>query len=361
MFDAVALCGGGAKGAYQIGAWKALEELGLFHSIRAFSGSSIGGLNAVLFALNDFDLAKKVWYSVREYKVFSERDKHDPALFSREGMVQILRDIPLSRINRLSPEVYVNVFDMGNAKMESILLNQLPEADKISILCATSAIPVVYKSEQIKGRKYIDGGISQAGKIPIAPLYNNGYRNILVISLDEKFDFNPLSSTDNLAQTNNLFSDAHITVISPINPLGTRIVGTLDFSPLAIRDHMLRGYQDSLKILKSEDVYSVKNDFGRINVHIRSQMEHLFSSGKEIERFINTMNFSEINIEMKTMEGKLFYKDIVLLYGWRVQQHIVIQNHYRIIDPDGVRRAWVLNPDDIVRALDDYATALKFG
>jgi NTE family protein len=36
------LSGGGARGAYQIGALKALQELGILDKATAFSGASIG-------------------------------------------------------------------------------------------------------------------------------------------------------------------------------------------------------------------------------------------------------------------------------------------------------------------------------
>ena len=65
---------------------------------------------------------------------------------------------------------------------------------------------------------------------------------------------------------------------------------------------------------------------------------------------------------MPTSGGHLFYSDIVTLFGWRVQQHnlIGLHSHYRILDPENRRRAWVLNPDDIVRALADYEASMKF-
>ena len=43
---ALALEGGGAKGAYQIGAWKALREAGV--KIDAVAGTSVGALNGKL-------------------------------------------------------------------------------------------------------------------------------------------------------------------------------------------------------------------------------------------------------------------------------------------------------------------------
>ena len=42
----LALEGGGAKGAYQIGAWKALREAGIRFS--AVSGTSVGALNGAM-------------------------------------------------------------------------------------------------------------------------------------------------------------------------------------------------------------------------------------------------------------------------------------------------------------------------
>ena len=40
---AVTLAGGGSKGIYQIGAWKALDELGI--EFEAVTGTSIGAIN----------------------------------------------------------------------------------------------------------------------------------------------------------------------------------------------------------------------------------------------------------------------------------------------------------------------------
>ena len=53
------LAGGGAKGAYQIGAWKALIELGI--QIEAIAGTSIGAINGAFIAQGDFDKALTVW------------------------------------------------------------------------------------------------------------------------------------------------------------------------------------------------------------------------------------------------------------------------------------------------------------
>src|SRR5437867_2594407 len=58
------LSGGGAKGAYEIGCWKALREAGI-SDFRAVSGSSVGALNAILVAVDKFELAERLWRELR--------------------------------------------------------------------------------------------------------------------------------------------------------------------------------------------------------------------------------------------------------------------------------------------------------
>lgn len=48
MKQAIALAGGGTKGAYQVGAWKAMRELGIPFDI--VTGTSIGSVTAALTA-----------------------------------------------------------------------------------------------------------------------------------------------------------------------------------------------------------------------------------------------------------------------------------------------------------------------
>ncbi|RVU55577.1 patatin-like phospholipase family protein [Anaerosphaera multitolerans] len=51
--------GGGAKGAYQIGAYFALKELG--YEFEAVVGTSIGSINGALIVMGEADKALKLW------------------------------------------------------------------------------------------------------------------------------------------------------------------------------------------------------------------------------------------------------------------------------------------------------------
>lgn len=59
----IVLGGGGAKGAYQVGCWKALRECGITR-FGAVAGTSVGALNAVLIAQDDFAKAEAIWHDM---------------------------------------------------------------------------------------------------------------------------------------------------------------------------------------------------------------------------------------------------------------------------------------------------------
>lgn len=83
--------GGGGRGAYQIGVWKALRETGLDNYITSVSGTSVGGLNAALFLQNDLDQAQSVWDSISMRKILTPKFDSDQgfnrlSLFERDGL-----------------------------------------------------------------------------------------------------------------------------------------------------------------------------------------------------------------------------------------------------------------------------------
>ena len=78
----VVLEGGGAKGAYQIGAWKAFREAGL--KIRGISGTSVGALNGALMCMGDLDLAESVWGSLTYSQVMDVENEKMKSLMDHD-------------------------------------------------------------------------------------------------------------------------------------------------------------------------------------------------------------------------------------------------------------------------------------
>ena len=78
--------GGGARGAYQIGAWKALKEAGI--RIHAVAGTSVGALNGALICMDDLKKAQDIWKSMSFSKVMNVDDGWMEGLFEREHKVK---------------------------------------------------------------------------------------------------------------------------------------------------------------------------------------------------------------------------------------------------------------------------------
>ena len=61
------LCGGGTKGAFQVGVWEALEDLGITEEITGFSGTSIGAVNVALLLSNaNREKKEEIWKSFKQ-------------------------------------------------------------------------------------------------------------------------------------------------------------------------------------------------------------------------------------------------------------------------------------------------------
>ena len=91
----LALEGGGAKGAFEIGAYRALTELGYRFDVVA--GVSIGAINAALIAQGDCDRAAEFWETMSNDDLFSEEDR---------GFLEIInRQVNLNTLSALKENI----------------------------------------------------------------------------------------------------------------------------------------------------------------------------------------------------------------------------------------------------------------
>ena len=105
------LCGGGGKGAYQIGVFKALHQLGLDTCIKGVAGASAGALNAMLFLNGSYDTAEDVWTNIRPIQFL---DIEPEGYCSREGILKLMDEkIDLSRISQSRIPAYIRAEAMA--------------------------------------------------------------------------------------------------------------------------------------------------------------------------------------------------------------------------------------------------------
>lgn len=257
------LGGGGCIGAYQVGVWKALRELKIDKYIQGVSGTSIGALNAALFALNNYNLAENIWMEITREKVLPTDNvdlfakgiklflgnkninfikKHLPGLLeqgnvSRQGLMDILNNLDLNKALSSMMPVYATCTELPDIKTKYFKLNDYDVETAKRILCASSAIPPVFGSEEIENRKYVDGGL--VDNLPIKPLYDEGFDMIFVINLNRHF-----------AVDRSSFPNSKIICISPSTDQGGVFSGVLDFSKSGIFNRITIGYEDTTNLLE---------------------------------------------------------------------------------------------------------------
>ena len=83
---ALVFSGGGAKGAYQMGVWKALKKLNMKFDI--VTGTSIGAINGMMYVQNNYYKCLKLWNSIDFAALYDNFEvKEDKDTISKEEFV----------------------------------------------------------------------------------------------------------------------------------------------------------------------------------------------------------------------------------------------------------------------------------
>lgn len=196
------LDGGGARGAYQIGAWKALKEAGV--KISAVAGTSVGALNGALICMDDLEKAEKIWSEMEFSRVMSVDDDWMRQFFQGEQKLgdilaelgRVFRDggvdaAPLrklihenvdeEKIRGCGKEFFIVTFSLTDMKELELSVSDIPEGRLEDFLLA-SAYLVGFKNEPMEdGKRYIDGGIFN--NVPADVLVEKGYTDLIEIRI----------------------------------------------------------------------------------------------------------------------------------------------------------------------------------
>lgn len=236
--------GGGGKGAYQIGVWKAMRELGLESSVTAVSGTSVGALNGALFLKGSLSAAEAIWNEIELDTILQTKHwdyfENGDCLFSQKNLESLIEGALRNRTRNANCQFcyaacrYVNKGEVRYFDIASIVD---PEYQK-KILLASSALPIIYESVILNGEEFMDGGAG-GDNLPITPLLSLNLDKIILVRLsDKKIDFDE-------------YKNAGISLIeiAPSYSLGNFVTGTLEFDRQKIAERMENGYQDGIREL----------------------------------------------------------------------------------------------------------------
>lgn len=250
--------GGGTKGAYQIGAVKALKELGI--EFQGVTGTSIGALNGAFIIQNDMEIMEDIWKNY-DYTSFMNIDEDTYERYKNldftakninivlelmnkarknEGIdISPLRKMLEEKINesaiRTSNKDFgiVTVHWDRKFKPHQLYIEDIPDGRLVDYLIASASLPI-FNLEKLDDKLFLDGMFSD--NIPVKLLVDKGYTDIVVIRLMDDF----------LGKMNiNKFHDSEVnmTIIVPSEPLG----GSLNKDKDVIEKNILMGYLDTMK------------------------------------------------------------------------------------------------------------------
>ena len=248
---ALVLGGGGAKGAYEVGVIEALDHLG----IRAGSvyGTSIGSINAAMYALGDISAVRALWETIRLSDVVTPESvalaEEAEAIFSRPDklldfitrnaqkkgvdptpLFELLKKtVDEDRLRQSGVRFGLVTTRFPSLAMVEKRLEDMPPGTVHDYLMASSACFPALPMRQIAGERYLDGGFCD--NVPVEMAIRQGARQIIAVDIGrhrahEQYDRRP-----------------NVTYIRASHPLG----GLLTFDSALSRRNMTLGYNDALR------------------------------------------------------------------------------------------------------------------
>ena len=256
---ALALEGGGAKGAYQIGVWQALREAGI--KIKAVAGTSVGALNGAMICMDNFELAMDIWRNMRLSRVVAVDEANEEELrklvageaefsdvhellsqakdiLKKRGLDiaplrQLVYELADEEKMRNSPvEFFITTVNLSDMKTMDVKLNGLGKEEIANMLIASAYHPT-FRQEKLGGKHYADGGL--VDNLPIYPLVQAGYKDIIAVripgfGMERRFK---------------LPKDVQLHYVDTVHDLGA----ILNFDSRQSKRNLLIGRLDGMKLL----------------------------------------------------------------------------------------------------------------
>lgn len=319
---AIALEGGGAKGAYEAGVWKALDEAGVKYD--AVAGTSVGALNGAMMAARELDTAICLWENVKFSQVFDADDARMKKIYDKDldgldvkgllrDVVGIVRDggldieplrqmmktyINEEKIRKSDVEFFFVTYSLTDMEEVELSAKELEEGKLIDMLLASAYVPV-FQRKKLDGKDYVDGSVQNI--VPIDALLKRGYRDIIMVRIygmgfEKKIQ---------------IPEDANVITIAPTERLG----GILQFDAESTKRDMTLGYFDGMRMLYglAGEKYYIDRQWSEMQAYfvLKGLIEQLI--GEEIPlRDINERLLPRFARKMKAKDGD--YYEILLRF-----------------------------------------------
>lgn len=316
--------GGGAKGSFQIGAWRALREAGI--KIKGVSGVSVGALNGALICMDDPEKAEDIWHNINYSAVMDFNMNTGSILETAEEIKKLIKDrgvdiTPLKKllhetvdeekIRNSHCELFATTFSVSDMKLLNIDVKSASEGKMEEILLASAFFPV-FKTEKLSGKLYTDGG--GFNNVPLDVLVDRGYQDVIVVRI-----YGPGYDREKKVK---IPEGTNIYHIAPREELG----GVLEFDKKRSRKNMALGYLEASRLLYGLDgrryyIYApyeepyyfdrMMSELELLKIYLESVLDEEALAYLDGYRFYTEKVFPELARELK-LKPDWDYKDMYL-------------------------------------------------
>lgn len=252
----LALEGGGARGAFQVGAIQALYEMG--YEFDAVAGTSIGSINGALIAIGDIDKLVKVWESadmahmvngdselIKELVKFefkSDINKFTQLIIDtiKQGGLDVTpfreslrRDVDEAKLRASKMDFGLVTLSLTDLKPIELFIKDIPEGKLHDYILASANYPA-FKNEKFDNKKMLDGAFFD--NLPINMLIERGCDEIVAIRLNSFGRIRKIPKE----------TKVKIIMIEPSEDLGK----VLDVDQIRAKHNIKLGYYDTMRVLK---------------------------------------------------------------------------------------------------------------
>ncbi len=306
----VVFAGGGIRGAYEIGAWRAINELGI--NVGAVSGTSIGSVNGAFFAAGEFEKAEKIWREITAEQVLDMSNfdtenllhvKNIPALIdelrknkgvSMKPFFDLLKEnVDEKKVRESKIQFGLVTYSLSDNKPMELFIEDIPEGKLVEYLIASSTLPGI-QPLVIGNKMFLDGGLSD--NKPQGMLINRGFDNIISVDVGGVGVVKKASKPG-----------VNIIDIKCSSPL----VGMLEFDQNLISDTIERGYLDTKRAFGKimGDIYAIRT---REYIAAKNQYSDDLIKGIEIAAEIFGINkYKEYSVISLARETVKEYKKVL--------------------------------------------------
>lgn len=294
MKTGLVFSGGGARGAYQVGVWKALDELNIKCDIVV--GTSIGSINSALYSQGEYQIVEEMWKNIDFNFVFENKNFRKTKKIKKDSIFAQKKLFGLEPINLKKniekcldiDKLYDSKIKCGlvvtkfpSLKMLEISKDEIKKEEFIDYLIASSTVYPFFKMKKINNKKYVDGGLHNP--VPIDYAKKLGADKIIVVNISLVGKHVKVKENENLIY------------IKPFSDVGS----PLNFCKENAKKVFKYGYNDTLK--KFNKLEGRKFTFKDLNIN--------FKQTKEIEgldKFIEIIDYL----------GTVFELDDSLIYNY---------------------------------------------